>query len=385
MPSLRSSALAALLCSGLACRGSGAAWDAPASITHAPAAAPPSLSETAAPTASAEVPAPPAGSARRSSGERSAVLFSGHSLLDNPMPDWVEHIAESRGQSLGWEQQIVLGSPIRVRTKGDDPEAADWPGYTLGKGKSGGGIDVLRELSRPSQLRPGEKYQRLLITERSDLLGAMMWEDTTGFLRHYHDRVVENGGPGSGTLLYQCWPAIDRAAPQVWLKYVRQELFGWECVAAKVNETLRSEGRQDRVAVVPGGVALAALVERALAGGVPGVSGSAPERLDAIFSDDAHLTPLGTYLLAAVHYTAIFGQSPVGARGPAEVPAAALPVLQHIAGDTVSDYRSRARQPSLDECRERFANQLCPAYQRFRGREDKVQECGAWASKDSAL
>src|SRR5262245_23560499 len=97
---------------------------------------------------------------------RVTAFFSGHSLLDNPMPDWVELIAQSRGDSLGWEEQIVLGSPIRVRTRGDDPDASSWPGFSLGKSKSGKGIDVLAELKSPTALSHGEKYERLLITER---------------------------------------------------------------------------------------------------------------------------------------------------------------------------------------------------------------------------
>lgn len=378
---------------GLGCRMSSVASPhdpAPAAPESSAAASPsaPALPEaSSSPSAAqsgAQSGAPPEASATGAL-QRLSVFFSGHSLLDNPLPDWVELIAQSRGKSMGWQQQIVLGSPIRVRTKGDDPDSASWPGYELGKSKSGGRIDVLRELRQPTELRAGETYERLLITERSDLLGAIRWEDTPGYLRHYHDRLVENAGSNAASLLYQCWPAIDRQAARVWIEYVRQELFGWECVAAKVNQTLRAEGRQDRVTVIPGGVALAALVERALEGNVPGISGSPRERLDAIFSDDAHLTSLGVYLLAAVHYAALFGESPGGAAGPAEVPRAALSALQEIAWEVVSSHRASALAPSLAECRERFAKQLCPAYQRFRGREDEVRGCGSWASEDSPL
>jgi len=125
---------------------------------------------------------------------RLRVFFSGHSLIDNPMPDWVESIAQSRGESLGWQEQIVLGSPIRVRTRGNDPESSSFSGYQLGKSKSGGKIDVLRELASPTELRPGEKYDRLVITERTDLLGAMRWEDTAGYLEDFHGRLAASSG-----------------------------------------------------------------------------------------------------------------------------------------------------------------------------------------------
>lgn len=326
------------------------------------------------------VSAPPA-----PSSERANVFFSGHSLLDNPLPDWIELIAASRGDRLAWQEQIVLGSPIRVRTKGDDPEGAAFPGYQLGKGKSGGAIDVLEELAQPTELAPGEKYQRLVITERTDLLGAIQWEGTIGYLRHFHDRLVEHDAQAA-TLLTQVWPEIDAAAPLRWVEYVESELFVWECVAVQVNRSLEAEGRAARVEVVPAGLALSALVRRALSGGVPGVGGTPEQRVAAIFADDVHLTPLGVYLLAALHYGALFDKPPRGAAGPAEVNAAALPVLQELAWDTLSAYRPRAAQPpSPSECRARIASDLCPAYHRFRGRPERVAECAGWAEADGPL
>lgn len=317
--------------------------------------------------------------------QRASVFFSGHSLLDNPLPDWIELIAESKGDSLGWQEQIVLGSPIRVRTKGDDPEAAGHPGYQLGKSKSAGEIDVLRELKSPSALRPGEKYERLVITERNDLIGTIRWENTLGHLRHFHDRLVEQNA-GASTLLYQCWPDIDKQDAAAWLRYVEQELLAWECVAAQLNQALGAEQRTDRVAVIPGGLALGKLVQRALAGQVPGISGSPNQRLDAIFTDHVHLEPPGIYLLAAVHYATLFGKSPVGAAAPAEVSAAARPVLQQLAWDTVQGYRSRAAQaPTLAECRARIASEVCPAYYRLRGKPEKVAQCEEWAAPDGPL
>lgn len=327
--------------------------------------------------------APPDGAAAApAKGARQRVFFSGHSLLDNPLPDWVELIAESRGQTLGWHEQLVLGSPIRVRTRGNDIEAAGYPGYKLGKSKSGGAIDVLAELARPTQLAPGEKYQRLVITERNDLLGTVQWENTIGYLRHFHDRLVEQDASAS-TLLYQVWPDIDKSQADAWLAYVERELSLWECVAGRVNQSLANDGRKDRVAIIPGGLALSALVKRALAGGVPGIGGTRAQRLDAIFGDEVHLNPVGVYLLAAVHYAALYGESPVGAAGPAQVSPAALPVLQQIAWDTVSGYRARAAQPpALAECGQRAASELCPAYYRLSGKPERVAGCKSWAEPD---
>jgi hypothetical protein len=312
------------------------------------------------------------------------VLFSGHSLLDNPMPDWVESIAQSRRDTLEWEEQIIIGAPIRIRTRGDDPNASDWPGYSQGKNKNGSGKDLLAELASPTQLAAGSKYDTLLITERNDLLLSIQYENTIGYLRDYHDRLVAQNS-AAGTLLYQVWPEIDRANPAPWVDYVRQELYAWECVAEQVNTSLAAAGRSDRVGVIPGASALATLVERALAGDVPGISGSAEERLGAIFEDNVHLAPAGTYLLSALHYAALFGRSPVGASAPSEVPAALVGSLQRLAWDVMSQYRTSATPwaHSLSECRERVATVVCPAYFALVG--GNGGGCGDWANDDSPL
>jgi hypothetical protein len=91
--------------------------------------------------------------------------------------------------------------------------------------------------------------------------------------------------------------------------------------------------------------------------------------------------------MAAVHYVTLFGKSPVGAAGPAEVSQAALPVLQSIAWATASGYVSGSgrRDPALSECRARIATELCPAYYRFTGRPEQVAQCASWATSDSPM
>jgi hypothetical protein len=318
-------------------------------------------------------------------GRRVRAFFSGHSLLDNPLPNWVEAMATSRGESLGWQQQIVLGSPIRVRTRGEDPGAREHSGYRLGRSRAGGPIDVLRELEQPLQLAPGEKYDRLVITERPDLLGAMQWEGTLEYLRDYHERVVQQN-PGASTLLYQVWPDIDRADPMQWVRYVEKELFAWECLAARANEPLEAAGRRDRVHVVPGGLALGALVTRALAGDLPGVEGTVAQKLDAIFVDDLHLTPMGVYLIAAVHYGALFDHAPASAARVERVSPALVPILQRIAWETLSAYRARGSpQPTFAECSARIARDVCPAYHRIHHHAARAERCELWTQPNSPL
>jgi hypothetical protein len=341
------------------------------------------LSFAALPRSARAEASTPEAAPERAKGQRLRVFFSGHSLLDDPLPGWIESIAQSRGDSLGWQMQIVLGSPIRVRTKGNDPKASTFSGYQLGKDKKNGPIDVLRELAQPTQLAPGEKYDRLLITERNDLLGTIEWENTIGYLRDFDDRLVRQN-PSASTLLYEVWPDVEKDRISEWIAYTERELFGWECVAARANGTLEKDGRTDRVTVIPAGITLAELVKRALAGSVPGVTGSPNERLDAIFSDYVHLKPLAIYLMASVHYAALFGKSPVGGAVPSAVSPAAGAYLQQLAWDTAQSYRARAAHPpTLGECSARFTSELCPAYYQFHGKPGSIVRCKLWSASDN--
>lgn len=286
------------------------------------------------------------------------IFFSGHSLLDNPMPDFVADIARSQGQEIAWNQQNIIGSLIRARTEGE----GGWAGYRQGKNRSGTGMDVLQELRSPQTLPPGERYDTLIITERHDILWSALHENTVGFLRHFHDRFIEGNAEGR-TFFYQTWLDIDKANPGHWIAYERNAVVAWECVASKVNLTLEAEGRADRIAVIPGGAALSVLVEDILADRIRGISGPPAQRLDAIFSDTVHLTPLGAYFLAAVHYASVYGRTPVGAAGPPGAHPETVRDLQEVAWRQVSDYFSRSGQASrsMAQCRQRAAD-LCPTF-----------------------
>jgi hypothetical protein len=98
-----------------------------------------------------------------------------------------------------------------------------------------------------------------------------------------------------------------------------------------------------------------------------------------------HLRPLGVYLLASLHYAAIFGKSPIGAAVPAGVSAAQAALLQQIAWDTYTSYRSTGTPwaRSLAQCRQRIASELCPAYAVYRGAPGDVRGCSSWTSASS--
>ncbi len=307
---------------------------------------------------------------------RANVLFSGHSLLDNPVPDWVGDIASAKGDTLNWEQQNVVGSPLRVRTRGNG--SSGWSGYSLGKNRTGSNRDLLAELATPSTIPAGERYDSLLVTERHDPLETVRWENTVGYLRHFHDRLAAHQSDAR-TYFYQVWPDIDKAAPAPWVTYQTTELLLWECIVGKVNLTLEADSRPKNVVVIPGSVALARLVTAALADEVPGVSGTQRQKLDAIFSDNVHLTPIGQYFIAAVHYASLFGKPPAGAAAADPVAAATAAFLEALAWTAVTDYADGdfAGARPMSECRARIASEVCPAFYSIRNLQ--AQSCTQWA------
>jgi hypothetical protein len=334
--------------------------------------------------ASTDSGAPPAAAPGLTARSAANVLFSGHSLLDNPIPDYVAAIAAAKGDSLGWEEQIINGSPIRVRTRGNDPGAVGYPGYASGKNRAGDHRDLLAELKAPTQLSPGQKYDTLLITERYNPLDTAQWEDSVGYLRHYHDRIVA-ASPSARTLFYQCWPDIDKDAPEAWIRYQQVELTVWECIGAKVRLSLAAEGKPQNLGVVPGAVALAQLVEKAVAGQVPGLEGTQRARLDQIFSDNVHLATAGQYLIAAVHYASIFGKSPVGAHAVPALSSATADAIERIAWESVQRYAASGTGParSMEDCRTRIAAEVCASYYAVRGESVPAQGCDFWRSAQS--
>jgi len=316
---------------------------------------------------------PPAGWEPRDSAR---IFLSGHSLTDNPLPEYVLEVAGSLGQDFDFNQQIGIGSPIRVRTLGDSWNNLDWPGYHKGKNRDGFDMDVIAELADPQTLGAGERYDTLVITENHHILDMIRWEDTAGLLRHYHDRLID-GNPAAQTLFYHSWLDIDKAAPQAWIDHEKQALYAWECVASKINLKLEDEGRDDRIAALPVGAALVELVERVLADDVTGITGTTPQRMGAIFNDNVHLTPLGIYFAALVTHAAVFRSSPVGGAVPAGVDPAPAADLQQIAWDHVRGYYTapNSGRHTMEECRAFVSDNVCTSYWTLKGDAGQIGGC----------
>jgi hypothetical protein len=288
------------------------------------------------------------------------VFISGHSLIDQPLPGYLERIADSQGLPIQWNRQYVVGSTLRQRTQGRD-DATGWAGYSTGLNRTGEGLDIVQELRQP-RTTGGQPYDTLVITEQHGVLDSIVMHDTIRYLRHYHERFIAGNAAGQ-TWFYEPWlGVIDRNDPARWLGYERAAAPMWQCIVTRINTSLAAEGRSDRLRSLPASLALATLVERAVRGQVPELGAGTPRAVvDRIFHDSVHLTPTGAYYLALSVYAASFGRSPVGAWAPEQVSPPLAAALQRVAWEAVSAELAARKPLPLDQCGP-YLKQLMPLY-----------------------
>jgi len=287
--------------------------------------------------------------------EEARIFFSGHSLMDRPLPDFVEKVAASLSTPAQWNRQYVVGSSIQRRTRGLDPNVQDWRGYLEGYNREGEGLDVIAELRAPRTIE-APSYDVFVITEEHTMLEAMISGGTIRHLRHFHDRFIEGNAAGT-TFFYESWFGVDdKTDPRRWIAYERAASPIWQCMATRINESLENEGRSDRLMSLPAGAALAELIERATQGdGLDSITrANVFDTVDSIIGDDVHLHPLGIYYMSLVTYASVYQRSPVGAWHPEMVTPAQAATLQRFAWDYVSRYYERYRPLTLEMCRERL-------------------------------
>jgi hypothetical protein len=298
------------------------------------------------------------------------------------MPDDAAAIAASMGRASSWNQQNYLGSPIRVRTRGMDFNDASFSGYRSGKNREGSNMDVVSELRSPKTV--GARYDTLVITERHDIASAIQYEDTVRYARHFHERLVE-GNASASSYLYHSWLDTDKSNPSAWIAYERSAAPVWQCVASRINTSLAHEGRADRMHYLPAGLALTNLVERATQGYVDGVTGSSTvETMNRIFSDNVHLTRLGTYYMSLVTYASVFRSSPIGAWAPGDISASAARSLQELAWSSVSSYYANPASPSSDSCKALMRDSFCSAYYSFTRNTGATGSCVSHFSQNAS-
>lgn len=231
---------------------------------------------------------------------RLRAFYSGHSLTDG-LPEEVLRLSLAANRGFDYEFQSLPGSTIRERTRGGSPAVAGRAGLRAGRNRAGAGLDVGVALRGQGGAAP---YDVLVVTERHDLPYVIAREGSALHLERLH-ALLRSGNPRGRTWLAHSWLEYEPQAWQQWVEYESQALVLWECLASAVNRRL---GGAPSIFVLPGGAALAHLVEKVLASGLPGLPPGEPsDRAGFLFRDAVHLSEWGRFYLGAVHYAALWG------------------------------------------------------------------------------
>lgn len=246
------------------------------------------------------------------SGARSAanIFYLGHSLLGWDAPTMLGQFAEATDLTYRFDAAIGIGANLSWQWQHPERAEGDNPATALN--------------ARP--------YDVLVLTEavpiRDQVQGANSVENALNFMNLAYAQ-----NPNVQVYLYETW---EHRNSDGWRQGIREVRTFYDRIVDGVNA--RFEGRD--MLLIPGGQAIGALVDAIRAGDVPGVRNEG-----SLFVDDIHLTPLGWYFIACVHYAAIFQRSPVGVpvrtmnrfETPFDPPPeGAAAVMQQIAWDVVS-------------------------------------------------
>jgi hypothetical protein len=276
-----------------------------------------------------------------------SVFYSGHSLLNAQIAAVVDHIATDRGYSNEYENQMYPASTIWARTaNGGNPyDTTTWDGWTNGQNRDGTeGQDAFLEMKNTNRISATD-YTHLVIAEDHYSLESLRFSEGLKSLRAYYETFHFTSPSGIG-YYYDAWPWITNASDLTdWLALTRAQTIFWEGVATRINDTLSFTGRLDRMATLPGGSALAYLLERATTGSIAGITqGSSAATVYTVIQDedypegDVHLTEVGAYFMGCVIYASLYRRSPVGAATLGSVTGTQATSLQNEAWDFVSAY-----------------------------------------------
>ncbi len=250
----------------------------------------------------------------------------GNSLTDTVVP-WMEPIAASAGETLQFHRYTIPGAPT------------DWiwehPGSGFGDNRVAEAFLIYAPINHIFT-QPFAGHGRDIANEAEHS-------------RKFYDEARKHS-PDIQAWLYVQWP--DKEFSDGWSKGegATKGLPGvapaktWQDAipnflryAEAVRDKIQKDGYAGKpVRIVPTGAALATLKTEIEAGKVPGMTDFFKE----CFSDDLHLSPKGAYLVSLVHYSCIYGKSPVGSVSALQsgLTPEQTRIFGRIAWDTVRRY-----------------------------------------------
>ena len=261
---------------------------------------------------------------------RVRVLFVGHSLVNQDMPAMARAVAASVGVDFSYDVQLIDGGSLEVNWN----QAERATGVRAREALTTGGYDTL------------------VLTEAVNLDDHLRWSEPSHHAALWYALAREHR-PDARLFFYETWhhrdqPRHVRGLPLVqsrmsWREHLDADLGKWEHIVDEAEREYATFHASTplHVDIVPGGQALAALVDAVRAGQVPGVPNEA-----LLFRDNVHLTDLGNYFIALVQVATLARVSLDGAtnqvtRGDGQsvvVPAETARALARIAQRAVRLY-----------------------------------------------
>jgi len=254
----------------------------------------------------------------------------GNSLTDM-VEGWLKQIAGSAGYKLHFLRSTIPGAPT------------DWnwdhPGESMGEADYRTVFNTKAPINHLF-IQPYAGHDRSIDNE----------VDYAG--RFYE--LARRKSPNVQLWIYAQWPdkkmddpwsqaagsaaSLNLSPAKTWEAAAENQLKYHEAVRQKLDEKFKDQ----RVLIVPAGLALARLKQAIAAGQVPGMT----DFFSTQFLDEIHLNARGSYLVSLAHYICIFRKNPQGVTfentGLTQEQAA---VYQKIAWETVSRYPWSAVQP----------------------------------------
>lgn len=291
------------------------------------------------------IPAPPSrvlsteGFVAAPARPRLRVLYVGHSLVNTDMPAMARSVARGLGIDFTSDAELIDGGSLERHWKGDVRST---------------GVRARDALARGD-------YDVVVLTEAVNLDDHLRWSAPATYAARWFGLARTHRADAS-LYFYETWHHRDRprhatGLPLVpslrsWREHLDSDLGKWEHIvdrAIRLDADARPGAAALDVHLVPGGQALAALVDAIRTGEVPGLADEA-----TLFADEIHLTDLGNYFVALVH-VATLARTDVSA-ATAEVvrgdgtavsfPPATASALARIAQRAVHAYpRSGVLQP----------------------------------------
>jgi len=232
-------------------------------------------------------------------GQSPKTFYVGHSLSDD-IPDMVQSLSDDHTiVDFSWVYQSIPGAPLRWQW--DRKAAMD---YTATPPHIYGFYDENHGL-------PAGNFDVLVLTESVPRQIAYI-DETYAYADSFY-RYATTYNPDLRVYLYEDWHCLQSGTPtgcaydvdsNPWRQRLEDDLAMWESVVDTLNARFHPD---PPVCMIPAAQGLATLYDSIQVGAMPGLS-----QISDIFTDDIHLTEVGKYYIACIHFAMIHETSPVG-------------------------------------------------------------------------